>query len=658
MVDASNLAITNTLYSGAGTGGTVITNFGGVATGATLLTAGFDGLAIGYRATAGGPSNTLDVSSIEVSGSVTTISAPPTIDTQPVDVTVANGGSCAFSVAATGFSVTYQWRRHGTNLINGGNISGATSSMLVINNASAADALSGANGYNCIVSGAGNYSTNSTTNSLTIVTGKNLVWSGGGTVWDLNNSPSWVGDLTFNYGDSVTFDDTAAAGNVNVTLSGNFLSASKWTISGSTAYAFSGSGIFAGTGSLVINSSANQQFNGTGANTYTGGTIISNTSPAVSIYFARFPTLGNGPLTLATPGQMEFAVAGANTTPLTGIPGDVTVNDDFTIQFDGTGTFAGVIVGNISGITGKTLTLKPQSTATLSRYRVYGTNTVCNINLVLNGATTDQAQYGGTVLAFYGGSGTQIYNGVISGDGGLISRGSGTTYLNAVNTYAGGTTPTAGAIGLGNNNALGNGPLNLSPENGGTTGSGTIFASGSARTIANTVQYPSATNNQTLIVIGTNDLTFTSAVNLTGVDGSTTSNRTFTVNNTGATTFSGAISDGGNAIGLVKNGTNTLYLNGANTYSGLTTVSAGTLSGSGTIANSVLVTTNANISGGAAAGIGTLTVSGDLTLTNGGGFPREPQRLCQRQSLRHWRLGQFRHWKNHCDQSGCHVSSG
>lgn len=620
--DVNSLAITNTLYAGPIGNGIVITNFGAIATNATFLTSGFDALAVGYtgRANTGG-APLFDISSVKVEGSVTTISAPPTIIAEPVPVTVANGGSSVFNISAIGVNVTYQWRRNNTNLLNGGNISGATSPTLQINNASAADAFSGANGYYCVVSGAGNFSTNSVTNALSLVAVKNLVWDGTGTVWDLNSSPSWATGQTFNYGDSVTFDDTGAS-SPNVTLSGSFLSASKWTITGNTAYAFNGSGVFAGTGSLLINSSANMQFNGTAANTYTGGTIISNTSPAANVYLALFQTLGNGPLTLAAPGQLEFAVSAPNTTPPTGIPGDVIVNDDFTIQFDGTGTFAGLIVGNISGTAGKTLTLKPLTSAAINRYRLYGTNTVCNANINLVGMTTDQAQYGGTLIAPYGGSGTQIYNGVISGDGGFIQRGNCTTYLNAANTYAGGSSFTAGAVGLGHNNALGVGPINLTPENGGTTGSGTIFAFGAARTIANTIQYPSGTNNSTLIIGGTNDLTFTSAINLAGVDGVGTSNRTFTVNNSGATIFAGIISDSVGGIGLVKNGTNTLYLNSANTYSGLTTVSAGRLAGSGSIAGSVLVTTNAAIGGGTAASFGTLNIGGNLTVTNGGGFFR------------------------------------
>src|SRR6185503_12348901 len=49
---ANTLAITNTLYSGPNTNGTVLSQFGGVASGATYLTSTFDGLAIGWRAQA------------------------------------------------------------------------------------------------------------------------------------------------------------------------------------------------------------------------------------------------------------------------------------------------------------------------------------------------------------------------------------------------------------------------------------------------------------------------------------------------------------------------------------------------------------------------------------------------------------------------------
>ncbi len=617
--DFNSLAITNTLYAGTGTGGIVLTNFGGIATNATLLTSGFDSLAIGWRET-GNQATTIEISSIKVEGVATPVATAPIITTQPVPVTVATGGSSIYNVVATGVNLTYQWHRHGTNLLNGGNISGVPSSTLIINNASAADVATSANGYYVTVSGAGGFSVNSTTNALTLGTAKNLVWAGAGSAWDLNTSANFldpVNPATFNYGDAVTFNDVGAA-NSAVTLTGSFLSASSVTIDGSTVYNFSGTGSFAGTGSLIYKGSGFTSINN--PNTYSGGTVISNASAYLDL--KNVNGLGTGPLTLALAGGKIEVEPTASAS--TGFNGNVIVNDDFTIQFDGTGQFAGVFLGDISGTANKVLTLTPKSpyAAGQIRFRAYGTNTVCNSDIMLAGNTSDQAQYYGTTFAYYGGSGSQTYNGVISGDGGIITRGNGTMYLNGINTYAGGTTLTSGALGAGNDNALGAGPLNLAPENGGTTGSGTIFASGGARTIANTVQYPSGTNNSTLIIGGTNNITFTSPINLAGVDGSSTSNRTFTVNNTGATTLSGIISDGGNAIGFVKNGTNTLYLNKANTYSGLTTVSAGVLAGSGSIAGSVIVTTNASIGGGAASSLGTLAVGGDLTLTNGGGFFR------------------------------------
>lgn len=639
LTDVNTLTMTNYYYNGPNTNGTEVCEFGATASGSSYTGATFDALAVGWRATGTNATGTaMDISSIMVDGSVTVVSAPPTITLEPVDTTVGAGGSVPFFVAADGINVTYQWRRGGTNIVNGANISGATTATLVINNASAADALSGANGYYCVVSGAGNFSTNSTTNSLTIVAAKNLVWNGTGNIWDLNNNPSWNDgantSATFNYGDSVTFDDTGA-GNPLVTLSGTFLSASKWLVAGTTSYAFGGSGHFAGTGPLVFNSGAGGTIQLNVANTHTGGTIVSNSNSSLNIYCQQYQVLGNGPLILAKPGMMEFFPAGSATL---GIPGDIAVNDDFTIQFDGTGTFAGVMLGNIAGASGKTLTLVPQNTAATNRYRAYGPALVCNANIAVNpnGTPTTVAQYNGTVLAPYAASPSiQTFNGVISGNGGLVQRGTATTILNGANTFTGGTTPTTGAIGLGNDAALGTGVLNIAPETGSASGSGVIFASGGARTIANAIQYPDSTTNQTLIIGGTNNITFSGAFNLSGADGSVTpTNRTLQVTNTAATTFSGVISDSGAGDGIVKTGNGNLYLNGVNTYTGTNLVSAGRLTGSGTLAGSMGVQTNAAIGGGSAANIGTLTVNGDVALSSGANvFIRVNKALSQSNDL-------------------------
>ncbi len=69
--------------------------------------------------------------------------ADPAITAQPIDQRVLAGGTATFTVAATGASaLSYHWKRYGTNLINSGKFSGATSPTLTISNAQAADATS------------------------------------------------------------------------------------------------------------------------------------------------------------------------------------------------------------------------------------------------------------------------------------------------------------------------------------------------------------------------------------------------------------------------------------------------------------------------------------------------------------------------------------
>ena len=85
---------------------------------------------------------------------------PPTVNTSPTNKTVVAGNSATFSATASGTITGYQWRKNGTNLVNGGNISGANTATLTVNNAQAGDAAS----YDLAVSnGAGpTYSTPAT----------------------------------------------------------------------------------------------------------------------------------------------------------------------------------------------------------------------------------------------------------------------------------------------------------------------------------------------------------------------------------------------------------------------------------------------------------------------------------------------------------------
>jgi len=70
------------------------------------------------------------------STTISVVTAGPTITTQPVSQTVNPGTTVQFTVAATGTgTLTYQWRKDGVNLSNGGKISGATSTTLTVSSA-------------------------------------------------------------------------------------------------------------------------------------------------------------------------------------------------------------------------------------------------------------------------------------------------------------------------------------------------------------------------------------------------------------------------------------------------------------------------------------------------------------------------------------------
>ncbi|MCG3125627.1 MAG: hypothetical protein CHACPFDD_00452 [Phycisphaerae bacterium] len=69
-----------------------------------------------------------------------TVNTAPQITQQPSEQTACIGGSATFAVVASGTPApTYQWRKAGVDLVDGGNISGATSDTLVINPVSLGD---------------------------------------------------------------------------------------------------------------------------------------------------------------------------------------------------------------------------------------------------------------------------------------------------------------------------------------------------------------------------------------------------------------------------------------------------------------------------------------------------------------------------------------
>ena len=66
--------------------------------------------------------------------------SPPTITIQPANQAVLDGATATFTVGVTGgLPLYYQWQDNGTNLTDGGNISGSTTTNLTISNVSAAN---------------------------------------------------------------------------------------------------------------------------------------------------------------------------------------------------------------------------------------------------------------------------------------------------------------------------------------------------------------------------------------------------------------------------------------------------------------------------------------------------------------------------------------
>jgi hypothetical protein len=80
----NTLAITNFFYSGTDTNGALLSQFGGVATGATCLTNSFDSLAIGWRAMASTYATAIDINQIAVNATFAT--SGPSVSLIPTNI--------------------------------------------------------------------------------------------------------------------------------------------------------------------------------------------------------------------------------------------------------------------------------------------------------------------------------------------------------------------------------------------------------------------------------------------------------------------------------------------------------------------------------------------------------------------------------------------
>jgi subtilisin-like proprotein convertase family protein len=177
-VTATGTGLTYQWYHGA----TALTN-GGNISGATSST-----LTITNIASADSGSYSVTVSGV-CSPSVTSntvilaVGAPPIIGTQPLTQIACAGNTIRFTVASAGTN-TYQWRKGGVNLTNGGNVSGATSATLTISPVAANDA----GNYDVIVTNSCSQSSTSAVAVLTFSTADR--WLGTSNS-DWNNPNNW-----------------------------------------------------------------------------------------------------------------------------------------------------------------------------------------------------------------------------------------------------------------------------------------------------------------------------------------------------------------------------------------------------------------------------------------------------------------------------------
>ncbi|EBK5150775.1 AIDA autotransporter-like protein ShdA, partial [Salmonella enterica] len=385
-----------------------------------------------------------------------------------------------------------------------------------------------------------------------------------------------------------------------------------------------------------------------GANSYSGGTLISDGTLVAS----NVEALGSGDVTdnatleLNTGGTFDNAISGSGqveksgdgTLTLSGSntytggtlisdgtlvasnvealgSGDVT--DNATLELNTGGTFDNAISGSgkVEKSGADTLTLSGSNTYTGGTLISDGTLVASNVEALGTGDVTDNA----TLALNTGGT----FDNAISGSGQVVKSGDETLTLSGTNSYTGGTTISGGTLVATNVDALGTGDVTnnatLELNTGGDfdnaiSGSGQVVKSGDETlTLSGSNTYTGGTliSGGTLVAsnveaLGTGDVTDNAVLEL----------------NTGGD-FDNAISGSGQ---VVKSGDETLTLSGANSYTGGTLISGGTLVASNVEAlGSGDVTDNATLemnTGGdfdnAISGSGQVVKSGDKTLTLSG----------------------------------------
>lgn len=382
------------------------------------------------------------------------------------------------------------------------------------------------------------------------------------------------------------------------------ITVSAGTLTAGSDTAIRANAVLTATGTLDLNG-----FNGT----------------VVGLAGAGSVNLGSGTLTIANAGTSR------NFTGVISGSGGLIISNAISQQIEGTNTFSGGILVQLG-----TLFLRTNNATSGGISQAAGTGPITIADTGASPRAAIGANYAsgivritnaivvasGRGLLFPSNGGTNQFDGVISGPGGILrdNNGSGLVIITGSNTFTGGLEIDSRTLALGNKDALGTGPFTIGNPLSGPSSTlvlSPIVDLAGPNAITNTT-----TLNQNFSFVGTNNLEFAGAITLSNL-------LTITTLGTGTVTFSGVVNGD---YPLTKSGAGTLVLSAANTYTGDTFVNAGTLfinntTGSGTSTGTVNVGTSAILGGnGAIAGpvivgfagsIGAGNSAGKLTCANG-----------------------------------------
>jgi hypothetical protein len=148
-----------------------------------------------------------------------TVCTPTTIDSQPSSQTVCSGNPASFTATAS-TGLTFQWRKNGVNISdgptgNGSTYNGTTNATLQINTVAAADAVSAAAGFDCVISGACGLPVTSSRAGLAVNPSPTATVSGSGTICagqsaTIQAALTGTGPWTVTWSDNVTQSNVAA----------------------------------------------------------------------------------------------------------------------------------------------------------------------------------------------------------------------------------------------------------------------------------------------------------------------------------------------------------------------------------------------------------------------------------------------------------------